>query len=77
MRAAWVGFLFAALAGAVWAFRRRTDVALVLGAVVVGRSIVPFAIGIGVEPRYVAEALPACFLYAAMLIEAAARRRGA
>ena len=70
LRAAWLAFLVTALAGAAWASKRRADLALLFGAVVVGRSVLPFAIGIGVEPRYVAEALPACFLFASLLIEA-------
>ncbi len=70
VRGAWLGFLGIALAGAAWARKRRTDLVLLFGAVVVGRSVLPFAIGIGVEPRYVAEALPACFLFASLLIDA-------
>lgn len=67
---AWPAVLALALVGLVTGLRRRRDATLLLAAVVVGRSVLPLTIGIACESRYVAEALPACYLLAALGLEA-------
>lgn len=67
---AWPGILALALVGLITGLRRRRDATLLLAAVVVGRSVLPLTIGIACESRYVAEALPACYLLAALGLEA-------
>ncbi|HEX9443047.1 MAG TPA: glycosyltransferase family 39 protein [Candidatus Binatia bacterium] len=69
-RAAWISFLLSALAGACWGLRHKTDITLLLLATILGRSLLPLRFGIGVEPRYVVEALPAAFLFAGFLLQA-------
>lgn len=71
VRIIWVLLLLAALAGAVWGVRHRFDITLLLLAAVIGRSVLPAAVGIGVEPRFVVEALPAVFVFAGFFFQAA------
>ena len=72
-RIIWILLLLAAAAGAVWSVRHRLDISLLLLAVVIGRSVLPAAFAIGVEPRFVVEALPAVFIFFGFSFEAAHR----
>lgn len=58
----WVAFLVLSLFGLGWGVWKRDDLALFMVAIVAGRSILPLFIGIACEPRYVVEAVPACFI---------------
>ncbi len=60
--AGWVVFLALSLAGLVWGAWKRDALAFFMLAIVAGRSVLPLFIGIACEPRYVVEALPACFI---------------
>jgi MYXO-CTERM domain-containing protein len=66
----WPAVLALALVGMITGIRRRRDATLLFSAVVVGRSFLPLTIGIACESRYVAEALPACYLLAGLGVEA-------
>jgi hypothetical protein len=77
IRSLWDLLLLVALAGACWGLRHRTDVTLLLLATVAGRSVLPLKFGIGVEPRYVVEALPAIFLFIGFVVQAAEQSLGA
>jgi hypothetical protein len=63
----WAIILLAMVAGLVVATRERRVLFLVPLALIAGRSALPLLSGIANEPRYVIEALPACFLFAALL----------
>jgi Dolichyl-phosphate-mannose-protein mannosyltransferase len=69
-RSAWITLLLAALVGAGWGLRHRFNVALLLLAAVAGRSMLPLVFAIGVEPRFVVEALPAVFIFAGFFFQA-------
>ncbi|MBV9864520.1 MAG: glycosyltransferase family 39 protein [Abitibacteriaceae bacterium] len=56
--------------GGLYALTLRRKGIAVIFALVIGRSLLPFASGLAVEPRYLMEALPVCFVFAALGVEA-------
>lgn len=70
VRAGWILFLLCAMAGALWGLRNRPRITALLLAIVAGRSTLPLIFGIGVEPRYLAEALPEVFIFFGFLFQA-------
>jgi hypothetical protein len=68
----WHLMLILAVIGTVTAAtQRRRGVDILLG-LVLGRSLLPIISGIGTEPRYMLEALPACFIFAGIGVQTVA-----
>lgn len=67
----WRCILLLGIAGLGYALWRRPRGFAILGALLLGRSLLPIVSGIGTEPRYLLEALPICFVFAGLGVEAA------
>lgn len=65
-RALWPAFLIFALVGIGASLQSRHWLLMLPLAVIVGRSSLPLLSAIGSEPRYMFEALPSCFVFAAI-----------
>ncbi len=62
----WYALLIFALIGIGRAIYQRRWLCAPLLGLILGRSLLPFVSGIGTEPRYMIEALPAVFIFAAL-----------
>ena len=62
----WYALLAFALLGIAYSLVARLWLCAPLWALIIGRSLLPFVSGIGTEPRYMIEALPAVFVFAAL-----------
>jgi hypothetical protein len=70
----WLTLLAATLMGIGYAVQRRLWLLLPAAGLLLGRSVLPMLTAVGAEPRYMLEALPACYVFAGLACSVAAAR---